>query len=60
MGNPYGDEDNEYLEDDEELTVMERQRLHDLRIALAKQGLTESDLGGDVEPGAFIDENAYK
>lgn len=59
VGNPYGDED-EYLEDDEELTVMQRQRLHDLGIALAKWGLTEADLGGDVEPGVFINENAYK
>lgn len=59
VGNPYGDED-EYLEDDEELTVMQRQRRLDLRIALANQGLTESDLGNGVLPGAFIDENDYK
>lgn len=59
MGNPYGDDD-EYLEGEEELTIMQRQRQHDLKIALAEQGLTESDFPEGVPPGVFIDENTYK
>lgn len=57
MGNPYGDDHDE---DDEELTIMQRQRRHDLKIALAEQGLKESDFLEGVPPGVFIDENAYK
>lgn len=60
MSEPYGDEYEENLEDDKELTPMQRQRLHDLEIALHKQGLTLADLGNGVDSGAFIDENAYK
>ncbi|MDY3306416.1 hypothetical protein [Psychrobacter sanguinis] len=59
MGNPYGDDPQEYLDDDEELTVMQRQRQHDLRIALAQQGLTESDFPDGVPPGVFINESDY-
>lgn len=60
MAEPYGNEYEENLEDDEELTVMQRQRRHDLEKALHESGLTEADLGNGVVPGAFIDENAYK
>lgn len=58
MGNPYGDE-HEHLEEEEELTIMQRQRQHDLRVALAKQGLTESDFPDGVPPRVFIDESSY-
>ncbi|MGP5436408.1 hypothetical protein [Psychrobacter alimentarius] len=54
MSDKYGNDD------DEELTVMQRQRQHDLEIELHKQGLTEADLGDGVVPGAFIDESIYK
>lgn len=38
---------------------MQRQRQHDLRIALAQQGLTESDFPDGVPPGVFINESDY-
>ncbi|WP_201587068.1 hypothetical protein [Psychrobacter jeotgali] len=60
MGNPYGDDQDEDDEDDEELTTMQKQRQHDLKVELAKQGLTESDFPEGVPPGVFIDESIYK
>lgn len=54
MGNPYGDDHIENIDDFDELTPEEQQLENDIDEEMAKQGVTHEDFKGDVPFGAFV------
>lgn len=55
MGNNVEDD-----EDENEMTPMQQQMWEDVDIEMAKQNLTAADFPEGIDPGIFVDVNAYR
>ena len=53
--------DYHYEETDEEhgMTLMEKQMNEDIRIEMAKQGVSSTDFSEGIDPAIFVDVNIY-
>lgn len=57
MGNNVEDFDDD---DENEMTPMQQQMWEDVDIEMAKQNLTAADFPEGIDPGIFVDVNAYR